>query len=113
MKRPNILQIQPPALKEKLDRGDDVCLVDVRESWEHSLAALPGSQHIPLPEIADRVQELLFEEEIVVYCHFGERSVRAAEVLLESGFKKVYNLVGGIDAWAQVIDPSLPRYRPE
>jgi rhodanese-related sulfurtransferase len=106
-----VLEIQPLVLKQKLDAGEDICLVDVREEWEHSLASIPGSQHIPLAELTDRVQELLFEENIVVYCHVGERSYRGAIALMESGFKNVRNLVGGIDGWSQVVDNSVPRYR--
>lgn len=98
-------------LKKRLDDGEDICLVDVRESWEQTLASIPGSTHIPLPELVDRVQELLFEENIVVYCHVGERSYRGAIILMESGFKNVCHLVGGIDGWSQVVDDSVPRYR--
>ncbi len=111
MRQANVLEIQPLALKKQLDDGEDICLVDVREDWEHSLAAIPGSNHIPLGELVDRVQELLYEENIVVYCHVGERSYRGAVILMESGFKNVRNLVGGIDGWSQVVDPSVPRYR--
>ena len=84
----------------------------IRE-WEHSLSCIPGSTHIPLGELVDRVQELMFEEKFVVYCHHGERSFRAGEMLLEAGFKNVHNLVGGIDGWSQVVDASIPRYRSE
>ncbi|MCS5621369.1 MAG: rhodanese-like domain-containing protein, partial [Nitrospinaceae bacterium] len=59
----------------------------------------------------DRQQEFIFEEEIVVICHYAERSQRAAMELVESGFKSVHNLVGGIDAWSQVVDAKVPRYR--
>jgi len=111
MTKRKVPEIQPLALKQRLDSGEDICLVDVREEWEHRLAAIPGSTHIPLAELADRVQELLFEEDIVVYCHVGERSYRGAETLLECGFKNVQNLLGGIDAWSQVVDSSVPRYR--
>ncbi len=107
----NVLAIQPLVLKKRLDDGEDICLVDVREDWEHSLVSLPGSTHIPLGELVDRVQELLFEENIVVYCHVGERSYRGALILIESGFKNVHNLIGGIDGWSQVVDDSVPRYR--
>jgi rhodanese-related sulfurtransferase len=107
----NVLAIQPLALKKRLDDREDICLVDVREEWEHSLASLPGSTHIPLGELVDRVQELLFEENIVVYCHVGERSYRGAVILIESGFKNVHNLIGGIDGWSQVVDATVPRYR--
>ncbi|MCH8157489.1 MAG: rhodanese [Nitrospinae bacterium] len=108
----HVLPIQPIKLKERLDQGEDICVIDVREGWEHSLASIEGSEHIPLNELADRIQEIMFEEEIVVYCHQGERSYRGAQILIESGFKKVYNLLGGIDAWSQVVDPNIPRYKP-
>ena len=113
MENPKVLEIQPLVLKKRLNDGEDICLVDVREAWEHSLAAIPGSNHIPLGELVDRVQELLYEENIVVYCHVGERSYRGAVILMESGFKNVHNLVGGIDGWSQVVDPSVPRYRSQ
>ncbi len=107
-----VKQLQPIELQKKLDNGEDIFLLDVREPWEFSLAAIPGSENFPLAEAIDRQQEFMFEEEIVVICHYGERSQRAAEELLLSGFKTVYNLIGGIDAWSQVVDPNIPRYRP-
>jgi rhodanese-related sulfurtransferase len=79
----------------------------VRESWEYSLTSIRGSNHIPLNELADRVQEIMFEEEIAVYCHHGERAYLGAQILINSGFKKVYLLTGGIDAWSQVVDPGF------
>ena len=106
-----VLNIQPIDLNQRLKKGDDICLIDVRDEWEHSLAAIPGSEHLPLNELADRIQEIMFEEEIVIYCHHGERAFLGAQILLESGFKKVYHLTGGIDAWSQVVDPTVPRYR--
>jgi rhodanese-related sulfurtransferase len=113
MSIPKVLEIQPLALKKRLDDGEDVCLIDVREAWEHSLAEIPGSEHFPIGELVDRVQELLYEENIVVYCHMGERSYRGVIILMASGFKNVQNLVGGIDGWSQVVDASVPRYRAE
>ena len=106
-----VLNIQPVELHQRLKKGDDICLIDVREEWEHSLASISGSEHIPLNELADRIQEIMFEEEIAIYCHRGERTFRGAQILLESGFKKVYHLTGGIDAWSQVVDSKVPRYR--
>ena len=106
-----VLNIQPIELDRRLKKGHDIYLIDVREEWEHSLASIVGSEHIPLNELADRIQEIMFEEEITVYCHHGERAFIAAQVLLDSGFKKVYHLTGGIDAWSQVVDPKVPRYR--
>ena len=107
-----ISQISPIELKDRLDRGDDIFLIDVREQWERKLAWIEGSEHFPIMELVDRIQEFIFEEEIIVYCHVGERSFRAVTLLLESGFKTVHNLVGGIDAWSQIVDPKVPRYRP-
>ena len=107
-----VLMLSPQALKQRLETGDIECLLDVREDWEHSLSAIPGSTHIPLDQLLDRFQELALEEEIVVYCHVGERSLRAAALLRESGVPRVYNLTGGIDAYSQLADPSIPRYRP-
>ncbi len=106
----SVKQIQPLELKSKLDNGEDIFLLDVRESWEFSLAAINGSENFPLAEVIDRQQEYIFEEEIVVICHHGERSQRAAMELVDSGFKTVYNLIGGIDAWSQVVDRNVPRY---
>ncbi|SVC71250.1 uncharacterized protein METZ01_LOCUS324104 [marine metagenome] len=106
-----ILSIQPIALHQRLKNGDDICLIDVREEWEYSLSSIKGSNHIPLNELADRIQEIMFEEEIAVCCHHGERAFLGAQILIESGFKKVYHLTGGIDAWSQVVDPNVPRYK--
>ena len=70
----SVKQLQPLALKKKLDNGEDIFLLDVREPWEFSLASIEGSENFPLEEVIDRQQEFIFEEEIVVICHFGERS---------------------------------------
>jgi len=105
-----VLQIHPIQLKERLDRGDDIFLLDVRETWEHHTARIEGGYLIPLGELIERIQELMAEEEIVVICHHGVRSHQGALMLLESGFKKVHNLVGGINAWSQLVDPNVPRY---
>ena len=82
----SLSQITPIELKKRLDQGDDIFLIDVREQWERNLASIEGSVHFPLVEIIDRTQEFVFEEDIVVYCHVGERSYRATILLLESGF---------------------------
>lgn len=112
MSLPKVATIQPLELKKRLDEGWEGLILDVREDWEYSQAALPEATHIPLGELVDRMQELAFEDDIVVYCHFGERSHRAALILLEENVPQVANLVGGIDAWSQVVDPSIRRYRP-
>ena len=66
-----ISHIQPITLNERLEKGDDICLIDVRDDWEYSLTSIKESNHIPLNELVDRVQEIMFEEEIAVYCHHG------------------------------------------
>jgi rhodanese-related sulfurtransferase len=104
-------QLQAIELKKKLANKEDIFLLDVREPWEFSLAAIEGSENFPLAEVIDRQQEFIFEEELVVICHYGERSQRAANELIKCGFKVVHNLAGGIDAWSQIIDPTVPRYR--
>ena len=106
-----VKQMQPLELKKRLDNAEDIFLLDVREGWEFSLASIEGSENFPIGQVVDRQQEFAFEEKIVVICHYGERSQMAAQELAECGFK-VYNLAGGIDAWSQVVDPSVPRYSP-
>jgi len=96
-------------LKQRLDAGDKITLVDVREAHEHRICNLGGTL-IPLGELPARMDELDASQEIVVYCRTGNRSSRAAEFLEDSGFQKVWNLKGGISAWAAEIDPTMPRY---
>jgi len=96
-------------LKQKIEKGEKVFLLDVREPYEYKVANLSGHL-IPLGQLADRVHELDPEREIVVYCHHGNRSAFAVQFLKNQGFESVVNLAGGIDAWSQEVDPSLPRY---
>ncbi len=102
-------QITVEELKGKVDQGEDIFILDVREPHEYQICNLNGYL-IPLGELPKRVHELDSSKEIVVHCQRGGRSQRALEFLLQAGFKKVKNLVGGIDAWAQRIDPKMPRY---
>jgi len=96
-------------LKQKLERKEKFTLLDVREPEEFSIANL-GGRLIPLAELPDRLGELDREAEIVVICHHGIRSRSAGALLQRSGFAKVKNLIGGIDTWSRLIDPTLPRY---
>jgi adenylyltransferase/sulfurtransferase len=96
-------------LKERMDRGEDILLLDVREPHEYDIVNL-GGVLMSLGELPARVNELDLSREIVVICHHGGRSARAVSYLLELGFKRVANLSGGIDRWAVEIDTTLPRY---
>jgi rhodanese-related sulfurtransferase len=107
----NELNLEPKDLKERLDRGDQLVLLDVREPWELKINRLEGHVHIPMAEIPERVNEIDPKSEVVVYCQGGVRSLRVALFLKKHGFEKVWNLAGGIDLWAVEVDPSMPRYR--
>lgn len=102
-------EISVHQLKHKIEKGERVFLLDVREPYEYKVANLSGHL-IPLGQLADRVQELDPEREIVVYCHHGNRSAFAVQFLKNQGFETVLNLAGGIDAWSKEVDPNLPRY---
>jgi sulfur-carrier protein adenylyltransferase/sulfurtransferase len=104
-----IPQMSVTELKEKLDAGNDVYILDVREPYEYQIAQM-GGHLIPLGELPARLGELDTAREIVVQCKSGGRSQRAAEFLAQNGFAKLHNLAGGITAWANEIDPDVPRY---
>lgn len=97
-------------LKERLERDPNLILLDVREPHELEIAAIKGAKNIPLGEVAQRMSELDSAEEMVVFCKRGSRSARAIEILSSAGFKKMKNLKGGINAWAEEVDKSLPLY---
>jgi molybdopterin/thiamine biosynthesis adenylyltransferase/rhodanese-related sulfurtransferase len=97
-------------LKRKMDTREQLELIDVREAFEYEIARIDGAKLIPLGEIAERVDELQRERPIVVHCHSGQRSAQAVRLLQQRGFANVYNLEGGIDAWSDQIDPSVPKY---
>jgi rhodanese-related sulfurtransferase len=102
--------IEPTALKARLDRGDHVVILDVREPYEVFLASFPGATHIPMGDIPSRLTELDPDRETVVVCHHGIRSAQVAIYLARMGFEHVLNLSGGIDAWSETADPAIPRY---
>ena len=104
-----IPQMSVKELKQRLDRGDDLFILDVREPFEYQIAQI-GGHLIPLGELQKRVGELDPAREVVVQCKSGGRSQRAAEFLAKNGFAKVHNLAGGIHAWSSEIDPKVPKY---
>jgi adenylyltransferase/sulfurtransferase len=102
-------EIAPRDLKSRLDRGDDLFILDVREPHEYQICNLQGTL-IPLGELSRRVNELDSSREIVAHCRSGKRSAEAVEFLRNAGFRKIWNLKGGILAWSDEVDPSVPKY---
>lgn len=103
--------ITPKELKERMDNGDNVFLLDVREPWEYSMAKIEGAVLVPLGTLPQSLDKLDRNADIIAHCHHGMRSADAVQFLLQQGFSNVKNLVGGIDAWSVQVDPSVPRYR--
>lgn len=97
-------------LHELMEAGRKPVLVDVRESHELEICALPYDHHIPIRHLTTRYTELNPEDDIVVYCRTGGRSGMACDALQALGFKSVRNLVGGVHAWGRNIDSSFPEY---
>jgi sulfur-carrier protein adenylyltransferase/sulfurtransferase len=104
-----IPEITPTELKTRLDRGDDLYILDVREPHEYQICNL-GGHLIPLGELSRRAAELDSSKEIVAHCRSGKRSATAVEFLQKAGFKKIWNLKGGILAWSDEVDASVPKY---
>lgn len=104
-------EITPTELKQRLDNGDDIQILDVREDKEVAIGRIPNSIHIPLGQILARMNELDENRETVVHCKMGGRSARAIEALQRTGFQgKLVNLKGGILRWSDEVDPSVPKY---
>ena len=104
------LDISAVDLKARLDRGDDLLVVDVREPQEYQINRIPGSVLIPLGDVPKRYHELDPNQEVVVQCKMGGRSAKAADFLRSVGFTRVLNLTGGILAWIDKVDPTQPKY---
>ncbi len=102
--------IEAREVKAKLDRGDNFVLIDVREPYEYQIARIPGSVLIPLGELPKHLNELNPEDDIVAHCRSGARSQKAVDLLKQNGFTHVRNLTGGILAWSDQVDPSVPKY---
>lgn len=104
-------EITATELKKRLDAGEDLQLIDVRQPDEYAFAKIEGARLIPLGEILQRIDELDETRETVIHCHAGGRSARAILALQKAGFKgKLYNLRGGITAWSDEVDPTVPKY---
>lgn len=110
--RPGVPEISVEELQALRDRGEEMVLLDVREPHEFAISDLPGSVKMPLATLPQAFERLLGDKDkdIVVYCRVGGRSARAVEYLTEMGFGRVRNLAGGINRWAERIDPKMARY---
>ncbi len=102
--------IDPLEVKAKIDRGETFVLIDVREVFENQICSIPTARLIPLGELPKRLQELNPTDEIVAHCKSGMRSAKAVDLLRQSGFTRVRNMKGGILAWSDKVDPSVPKY---
>ncbi|MFN2502396.1 MAG: rhodanese-like domain-containing protein [Pyrinomonadaceae bacterium] len=104
-------EISARELRERLDAGDDIQLIDVRQPDEHAFAKIEGARLIPLGEIISRANEIDPTKETVIHCKMGGRSAKAIEALQRVGFNgELKNLAGGITAWSNDVDPSVPKY---
>ncbi|MEM4417634.1 MAG: rhodanese-like domain-containing protein, partial [Nitrososphaerota archaeon] len=104
------MHITPEELKARLDRGEKFILLDVREEVEYEICRLENAILIPLSKLPENLHKLNLVDNIVAYCHTGARSSLATKLLRDLGFTRVKNLAGGIDAWAERVDPNMPRY---
>ena len=104
------VNVSPESLAAWMEEGRDLLLLDVRTPVEHQTSRLDNSLLMPLQTLPRQYEALGRERPIVVYCHHGHRSAHAVDFLRRMGFDNTFNLVGGIDAWSQRIDPSVPKY---
>jgi rhodanese-related sulfurtransferase len=105
----SVPEIQAEELKSRLDHGENLFLLDVRDEYEYEISNI-GGHLIPLPELSKRLDELNAAQEIVALCKMGPRGVKAVELLQKKGFRRVSNLRGGIHAWSDRVDHSVRKY---
>jgi len=105
----SVPEIQAEELKQRLDHGDNLFLLDVRDEYEFEISNI-GGHLIPLPQLAKRLGELSSTEEIVAVCKHGPRGVKAVEYLQKHGFSRVANLCGGLHAWSDRVDRKVRKY---
>ena len=105
-------QLTPRELADWLaqDGSDKPLLLDVREDWEYRHCRIEASRHLPMQDIPGALAELPEDAAIVVICHHGARSFQVAHFLEQSGYRNIYNLSGGLHAWAAIVDPAMPTY---
>lgn len=103
-------QISAQDLKTQLDNGDTPVILDIREDWEYDICRIDPCIHINMSSLPGRLDELNRDDEIIVLCHHGARSMQVASYLESQGFKNISNLAGGIHDWANHVDPSMEQY---
>jgi adenylyltransferase/sulfurtransferase len=103
-------EIEVTEVKAKLDRGDNFVLIDVREPHEYKIASIPGAKLVPLGEVPKRLDEFDKNADIVIHCKSGMRSAKACGILKQAGFEHVRNMKGGILAWSDQVDATVPKY---
>jgi len=106
----NDLEITPAETKQRLERGEGVLLVDVREPWEFEICRIEGAKLIPMGTVPANLQALDTDDEVICYCHHGMRSMDVAVWLRGQGVESAKSMAGGIDRWSAEIDPKVPRY---
>lgn len=104
------MEITATQAEQLREKNPDCLFLDVREAEEVAFCSISDALHIPLGELVERLDALSKEPPLVVYCHHGMRSLKAVHFLRDRGFKNALNLSGGIHAWAQEVDPTVPTY---
>jgi len=104
------LEITPADVKARLEQGEKLVLIDVREPWEYALCRIEGAKHVPLGTLAASLETVPDVDEVICYCHHGMRSLDAAAWLRFQGIERAKSLAGGIERWSIEIDPKIPRY---
>jgi rhodanese-related sulfurtransferase len=110
---PSPLEVEPLDVKRRLDAGEKIHLIDVREPHEFALAKIAGAALIPMRTVPGELQELdsrADEAPLIVFCHHGVRSLNVVHWLREQGVEACQSMAGGIDAWSRLVDPAVPRY---
>lgn len=103
-------EAMPREIKQRLDAGEDLALIDVREPEEVQLASVKQAEVYPMSQAVGWIDSLPKDRELVIMCHHGSRSAQVAMALAQRGHRNVTNMTGGIDAWSQEVDSSVPRY---
>lgn len=103
-------ELLPEQLRQKMEKDSSCMLLDVRQPWEFNICQIKGSTNIPLSQLSEKLDDIPDDVDIITICHHGVRSKQAAYLLMQCGFIRVASLQGGVNAWAQDIEPEMERY---